>query len=67
MLVDLGHEEAVGEFGNRRLGVRGRLPRLAYAALEQAHRTTLYGGPRALALLTADRLRGLALPPLKLH
>lgn len=67
VIVDLGHEAEVGEFGTRRLGVRGRLPRLAYAALEQAHRTTLYGGPRALALLTADRLRGLSLPPLKLH
>ena len=67
VLVDLGHEEAVGELGSRRLGVHGALPRLAFAALEQAHRTTLYGGGRAAALWAADRLGGLALPPLKLH
>ena len=71
-LISLGGHDAAGELENasllpRPLPLRGALAKLLYGLLFQQHRAALHGWPRTLALWLADRLRGAAQPPIKLH
>lgn len=72
MLISLGGHDAAGDLQSpraqaRTLPLRGLLAKAMYDALYQRHRATLHGWPRTAALWLADRLRGTALPPVKLH
>lgn len=72
MLISLGRRNAAGDLQTpavvpRPLPLRGALAKALYGALYQKHRATLHGWPRTAALWLADRLRGTALPPVKLH
>jgi NADH dehydrogenase len=72
MLVSLGHEDAALELPTPRrdhsvLATHGAIAKLLYVSLYHAHRATLHGWWRAVALFLADRLRGTTLPPVKLH
>ena len=71
-LVSLGASEAAGEFPALRQGhpavlARGLLPKLLYASLLHLHRAAMHGWLRAAALAASDRLRRIAIPPVKLH
>ncbi|WP_369929661.1 NAD(P)/FAD-dependent oxidoreductase [Xanthomonas sp. NCPPB 2632] len=69
-LVSLGVRQATGELPSGRTSVipmRGWLAKMAYVLLQQMHRATLHGWPRATALWLADWLRNTTLPPVKLH
>jgi NADH:ubiquinone reductase (H+-translocating) len=71
-LVSLGQSGAAGEFpalrhGRPALLARGLIPKLLYASLQLLHRAAMYGWTRALALAMSDRLRRIAVPPVKLH
>jgi NADH dehydrogenase len=72
ILVSLGGSEAAGEFpalrhGRRAVLARGLLPKLLYVSLLHMHRAAIYGWMRAVALAISDRLRRIAVPPVKLH
>jgi NADH dehydrogenase len=72
ILVSLGRSEAAGEFPALRHGrpavlARGLLPKLLYVSLLHLHRAALHGWMRAMALAISDRLRRIAVPPIKLH
>jgi NADH:ubiquinone reductase (H+-translocating) len=71
-LVSLGPSEAAGEFPALRHGrptvlARGLIPKLLYASLLHLHRAVMHGWMRAVALAVSDRLRRIAVPPVKLH
>jgi NADH dehydrogenase len=71
-LVSLGGAQAVGEFPGlrshqRRVSTHGRLPKLLYVSLQFMHRVSIYGWLRATAIGVAERLRHIAVPPIKLH
>jgi NADH dehydrogenase len=70
-LVSLGPTDAAAEFGiphrARVLPAYGLLAKLIYVSLYHMHRVTLHGWVRAMALLLADQLRRLTVPPVKLH
>jgi NADH dehydrogenase len=71
-LVSLGPSEAAGEFpalhqGRPAVLARGILPKLLYASLLHLHRAAMHGWMRAVALAVSDRLRRIAVPPVKLH
>jgi NADH:quinone reductase (non-electrogenic) len=71
-LVSLGPSEAAGEFPALRHGrpavlARGFLPKLLYASLLHLHRAAMHGWMGAAALAVSDRLRRIAVPPVKLH
>jgi NADH dehydrogenase len=71
-LVSLGPSEAAGEFPALRHGcsavlARGVVPKLLYASLLHLHRAAMHGWNRAVALAASDRLRRIAVPPVKLH
>jgi NADH dehydrogenase len=72
ILVSLGRSEAAGEFpalrhGRRAVLAHGLLPKLIYVSLLHLHRAAMYGWTRAVALAVSDRLRRIAVPPVKLH
>jgi len=72
ILVSLGRSEAAGEFpalrqGRRAVLARGLLPKLIYVSLLHLHRAAMYGWVQAVALAVSDRLRRIAVPPVKLH
>jgi NADH dehydrogenase len=71
-LVSLGPSEAAGEFPALRHGcptvlARGLIPKLLYASLLHLHRAAMHGWMRAVTLAVTDRLRRIAVPPVKLH
>lgn len=71
-LVSLGVRQATGELpsgpkGKSVIPMRGWIAKMVYVSLQQLHRATLHGWPRATALWLADWLRNTTLPPVKLH
>ena len=71
-LVSLGSRQATGELpsgpkGRSIIPMRGWVAKMLYVSLQQLHRATLHGWPRATALWLADWLRNTTLPPVKLH
>jgi NADH dehydrogenase len=71
-LVSLGPSEAAGEFPVLRYGrpavlARGLVPKLLYASLLHLHRAAMHGWMQAVALAVSDRIRRIAVPPVKLH
>ncbi|MET0936103.1 MAG: NAD(P)/FAD-dependent oxidoreductase [Luteibacter sp.] len=71
-LVSLGARQATGELpsgtkGTSIIPMRGWIAKMLYVSLQQLHRATLHGWPRATALWLADWLRNTTLPPVKLH
>jgi NADH dehydrogenase len=70
-LVSLGVRQATGELPSGRstsvIPMRGWMAKMLYVSLQQRHRATLHGWPRATALWLADWLRNTTLPPVKLH
>jgi NADH:ubiquinone reductase (H+-translocating) len=72
ILVSLGRSVAAGEFPAIRHGrpavlARGFLAKLLYVSLLHLHRAAMYGWMRTVALALSDRLRRIAVPPVKLH
>ncbi|UAL10191.1 NAD(P)/FAD-dependent oxidoreductase [Caulobacter segnis] len=71
LVVSLGQSDAAADLpaqGPEGLATAEGTPaKLLYEGLAHAHRATLYGWWRALALFVSDRLRGLSTPPIKLH
>jgi len=72
MLVSLGEGDAVAELPplskqSGKLTSRGFMAKFLYVSLFHMHRVTLHGWWRAVSLFVADRLRGVSLPPVKLH
>ncbi|CAL8110197.1 unnamed protein product [Orchesella dallaii] len=68
-LVSLGNTTAVGTVNGMvsSVSVQGKSAKLVYSTLYRMHQAALYGPIRAMFILMGDKLRGRALPQVKLH